>query len=309
MRARDVKDARAAAAAPDARAAETSGEARARVRVDGVVRKSRVRVLTAVGAVLSGLAVAVCLVSLVWTPYDPTAMNLAERFATPSLSHPFGCDQFGRDILSRTMAAAQPALLVGLGSVALGAAVGVVLGMLAGMAGRGVRTVFMRAVEGLMAFPGILLAMVLVLVLGRGLTSVLVAIAVFMVPTFARLTCQTTLEVRGRPYVRAARSYGCTGISLAVRHVLPNIAPRLVTQFTSSAGSAMLLEAALSFLGLGVQPPTASWGYMLSEAFTYVLTYPGLAVAPGVALMVCVLGFNLLGDGLNDLLVKRDGAR
>ena len=284
-------------------------ELRARVRAGGAAPKSHARALVAVGALLSGLVVAVCLVSLVWTPYDPAAMNLAERFAAPSPAHPFGCDQFGRDILSRTMAASQPALLVGLGSVVLGASVGVALGAFAGMAGRGARAVFMRAVEGLMAFPGILLAMVLVLVLGRGLASVLVAIAVFMVPTFARLTCQTTLEVRERLYVRAARSYGCTGVSLAVRHVLPNIAPRLVTQLTASAGAAMLLEAALSFLGLGVQPPMASWGYMLSEAFSYVLTYPGIAVAPGAALMVCVLGFNLLGDGLNDLLVKRGGPR
>ncbi len=305
MRGSDAKGARSAAA----RGGATPEEARVQVRVAGAAPKSHARALAAVGAALCCLAVAVCLVSLVWTPYDPAAMNLAERFAAPSLAHPFGCDQFGRDILSRTMVAAQPALLVGLGSVALGAVAGTALGLLAGMAGRGVRAVFMRAVEGLMAFPGILLAMVLVLVLGRGLASVLVAIAVFMVPTFARLTCQTTLELRERLFVRAARSYGCTGASLAVRHVLPNIAPRLVTQLTASAGSAMLLEAALSFLGLGVQPPTASWGYMLSEAFPYVLTYPGVAVAPGLALLVCALGFNLLGDGLNDLLVKRGGAR
>lgn len=279
------------------------------VHVEATRARSHAVALTVVGGVLSALALAACLVSLVWTPYDPTAMDLSQRFAAPSAAHLLGCDQFGRDILSRTMAAAQPALLVGLGSVALGAVAGIALGLLAGMAGRGVRAAFMRVVEGLMAFPGILLAMVLVLVLGRGLTSVLVAIAVFMVPTFARLTCQTSLEVRGCLYIKAARSYGCRGLSLAVRHVLPNIAPRLVTQFSASAGSAMLLEAALSFLGLGVQPPLASWGYMLSEAFSYVLTYPGIAVAPGVALTACVLGFNLLGDGLNDLLARRGGAR
>lgn len=265
--------------------------------------------LLVVGALLSLCSVAVCLVSLVWTPCDPTAMDLTARFAAPSAAHPFGCDQFGRDILARTMVAAQPALLVGLGSVALGALAGTALGALAGMAGGGVRMVVMRLVEGLMAFPGILLAMVLVLVVGRGLTSVLVAVAVFMVPTFARLTCQTTLELKGSLFIKAARSNGCSAWSIAVRHVLPNIAPRLVTQFTSSAGSAMLLEAALSFLGLGVQPPMASWGYMLSEAFPFVLISPGVAVAPGLALMLCVLGFNLLGDGLNDRLVERGGAR
>ena len=301
---------RLAAGAPSAQIpASGSAEDGAPVRVAGSVRRSHARASVAAGALLCGIAVLACLVSLVWTPYDPAAMDHAARFAAPSLAHPFGCDQFGRDILSRTMAAAQPALLVGLGSVALGAVAGIALGTFAGMAPRGVRAALMRVVEGLMAFPGILLAMVLVLALGRGLASVLAAIAVFMVPTFARLTCQTTLEVRGGLYMRAARSYGCTGVALVWRHVLPNIAPRLVTQFTASAGSAMLLEAALSFLGLGVQPPTASWGYMLSEAFSYVLSYSGVALAPGLALMACVLGFNLLGDGLNDLLVGRGGAR
>jgi ABC-type dipeptide/oligopeptide/nickel transport system permease subunit len=242
------------------------------------------------GLLIAGAATLVCLVSLVWTPCDPAAMNPSERFAAPSWEHPFGTDQFGRDILSRTMAAAQPAFAVGVGSVLLGSVAGAAV---------------MRCIDGLMAFPGILLAMVLVLALGRGLTSVLVAIAVFMVPTFARLTCQTTLELRGALFVRAARSCGCGPVAVAVRHIVPNIAPRLVTQLTASVGTAMLLEASLSFLGLGVQPPAASWGYMLSEALPYIFGHPGLAVAPGVGLMVVVLGFNLLGDALNDRLVRR----
>lgn len=263
----------------------------------------------AAGAVLVGCAIAVCLLSLVWTPCDPYAMDLANRFASPSPEHLLGTDQFGRDILSRTMAAAQPALAVGLGSVALGTAVGTLLGLFAGMGGRGVRAVIMRAIDGLMAFPGILLAMLLVLVLGRGLLSVLVAVAVFMVPNFARLVCQTTLELRGSLYIKAARSFGTGPVRIALGHVVPNLAPLLITQFTASAGAAMLLEASLSFLGFGVQPPAASWGYMLSEALPYVFTYPTIAIAPGVALMLTVLGFNLLGDGLNDRLVQRRGRR
>lgn len=278
----------------------------------GVLRRLRLRgggrLSLLVGIGLVGFAVAICLLSLVWTPCDPYAMNLADRFAPPSPEHLLGTDQFGRDILSRTMAASQPALLVGLGSVALGALVGTLLGLLAGMSGRGVRSVIMRIVDGLMAFPGILLAMVLVLVLGRGVMSVLVAVAVFMVPTFARLVCQTTLELRGSLYIKAARSFGSGPVRVALGHVLPNVAPLLITQFTACAGAAMLLEASLSFLGFGVQPPAASWGYMLSEALPYVSTHPAIAVAPGVALMLTVLGCNLLGDGLNDRLVKR-GAR
>lgn len=257
------------------------------------------------GLLIAGAATLVCLVSLVWTPCDPAAMNPSERFAAPSWEHPFGTDQFGRDILSRTMAAAQPAFAVGVGSVLLGSVAGAAVGLVAGLGSRGLRAAVMRCIDGLMAFPGILLAMVLVLALGRGLTSVLVAIAVFMVPTFARLTCQTTLELRGALFVRAARSCGCGPVAVAVRHIVPNIAPRLVTQLTASVGTAMLLEASLSFLGLGVQPPAASWGYMLSEALPYIFGHPGLAVAPGVVLMVVVLGFNLLGDALNDRLVRR----
>lgn len=260
------------------------------------------------GLVLVALTVAVCLVSLVWTPCDPTAMAPRERFAAPSAAHLLGTDQFGRDILSRTMVAAQSALLVGVGSVAAGALAGVAVGALAAMAGRAVRAVVMRVVDGLMAFPGILLALVLVLVLGRGLVGALVAIAVFMVPTFARLTCSLVLEARSALYVKAARSYGCSRARIVARQVMPNILPRLATQFTASAGSAMLLESSLSFLGLGVQPPQASWGLMLNESLQYALSYPGIAVAPGVALLLAVLGFNLLGDGLNDRLVER-GAR
>lgn len=247
--------------------------------------------------------------SLVWTPCDPTAMDLALRFAGPSLEHPFGCDQFGRDILSRCMTAAVPALSVGLGSVVLGSVVGVAFGAFAAMGSQRLRTVCMRVTDALMAFPGVLLAMVLVLVLGRGLNSVLVAVAVFMVPVFARLTCQITTDVAGSLYVKAARIAGLRPLPVLVRHVLPNTAPLLLTQLTARIGSAMLLEASLSFLGLGVQPPVVSWGYMLSEALPYVTSHPGLAVAPGVMLMAAALGFNLVGDALNDRLLSRGGAR
>ena len=263
------------------------------------------RLSLAVGMALTTLVVAVCVVSVFWTPCDPDAMAPRERFAAPSAQHLFGTDQFGRDILSRVMVSSQSALLVGLGSVALGAVVGVAVGSLAAMGGRPVRAVVMRVVDGLMAFPGILLALMLVLVIGRGLGSALIAIAVFMVPTFARLTYSLVMEARGTLYVKAARSYGCSQARIVVTHIMPNVAARLLTQFTASAGAAMLLESSLSFLGLGVQPPTASWGMMLNESLQYVLSYPSIAVAPGAALLVAVLGFNLLGDGLNDRLATR----
>lgn len=271
-------------------------------------RRDRPGVLLVLGAVLCALTLAVCVVSLFWTPCDPDAMAPRERFAAPSAAHLLGTDQFGRDILSRTMVASQVALLVGLGSVAAGALVGTVVGAVAAMGNRVVRGVVMRVVDGLMAFPGILLALMLVLVMGRGLASALVAIAVFTVPTFARLVQSLVLEARSSLYVKAARSYGCSAGGIVARQILPNVMPRLATQFTSSVAGAMLLEASLSFLGLGVQPPATSWGLMLNEALQYVLTYPCLAVAPGAALLVAALGFSLLGDGLNDRLIWR-GAR
>ena len=266
------------------------------------------RLTLVVGAALVALVVLAGLVSLAWTPYDPDAMEVTNRFALPSAEHIFGTDQFGRDICSRVMVAARPALLVGLGSVGLGALVGTVVGAAGAMAGRVVRAVIMRLIDGLMAFPGILLAMMFVLVVGRGLTSALIAIAVFMVPTFARLAYGLTMEACGTLYVKAARSYGSSGARIVLRQVLPVMLPRIVTTFTAHVGAAMLLESSLSFLGLGIQPPTASWGMMLSEALPYVTSYPAVAVAPGLALMLAALGFNLLGDALNDRLVE-GGAR
>ena len=262
------------------------------------------RLTLVAGVALVALVVLTGLVSLVWTPYDPDAMEVTNRFALPSAAHLFGTDQYGRDICARVMVAARPALLVGLGSVGLGAVVGTLVGAAGAMAGGVVRAFIMRLVDGVMAFPGILLAMMLVLVVGRGLTSALIAIALFMVPTFARLSYGLTMEARGTLWLKAAQSYGSSRMRIVTRHVLPVVLPRIVTTFTANVGAAMLLESSLSFLGLGVQPPTASWGMMLSEALPYVTSYPVVAVAPGVALMLAALGFNLLGDALNDRLVK-----
>ncbi len=282
-----------------ARATETEAKARGR-------RRAGTASLVAGGALVL-VVVALALVSLFWTPYDPAAQDRLARFSGMSAAHPFGTDQFGRDILSRVMVSAQTALLSGVASVLIGAAVGVALGLVAALSGRGVRTAVMRLADAMMAFPGILLALMLIMVMGRGLTGTLVAISIFMVPSFCRLTCSLALEEEGRPYVLAARSYGSSRLRLALTQIMPNIAPRIVTQLTSSVGTAILLEASLSFLGLGVQPPGASWGTMISEAMQYVLVHPGLVVAPSVALVLCVLGFNLLGDGLNDRLVEGGG--
>ncbi|MBR2834888.1 MAG: ABC transporter permease [Coriobacteriales bacterium] len=258
-----------------------------------------------IAVVFSAITVIVCLVSLVWTPYDPSAMDLPMRFALPSWSHPFGCDQFGRDILSRTMVAAQPACAVGFGAVSLGALAGSAIGVIATMGSRVMRAVLMRIIDGIMAFPGIMLALMLVLVMGRGLLSALIAVSVFVLPTFARISYQLSLDVNQSLAVRAAQSYGCSPVRIALCHVVPHIASALLVQLSAAIGTAMLLEAALSFLGLGIQPPLASWGTMLSESFTYVILHPHIAVAPGCALLGSVLGFNMLGDVISDVLTQR----
>ncbi len=259
-----------------------------------------------IAIVIIALIVLMAAVAFLWTPMDPERMDTAHRFALPSAQHLLGTDQFGRDVLSRIMVGSQNALLVGLISVSLGSIVGIFIGAVAGMANSKISTVIMRFIDGLMAFPGILLAMMLVAIIGKGLINAAIAIAVFMVPSFARVVYTMVLDIKSRLYIKACRSYGCTPIRLVVVHMIPDMLPRLITQFTASIGGAILTESSLSFLGLGIQPPSPSWGMMLSETRQFILSYPYVAIAPGVVLLITVLGFNLLGDALNDMLIGRD---
>lgn len=254
---------------------------------------------------LTGGVVVMFLISLIYLPKDPNKMNTAERFALPCAEFPLGSDQFGRDVLSRIMSASQSALMVGLGSVAVGTLCGVIIGSFAAMSKGVLRGLSMRVIDGLMAFPGTLLAMLMVAVVGKGIRGSVIAIGVFMVPSYSRLVYGMIMENQSMPYIKAAKSYGCGNAYLVVRHFLPVMLPRLVTQFSSSVGGAVMVESSLSFLGLGVQAPNASWGLMLSEARQFVLSYPYIAVAPGIAVLITVLGFNLLGDAFNDILVAR----
>ena len=257
------------------------------------------------GAIMAASIAAICIISFFWMPADPEKMDTLNRFALPSAAHLLGTDQVGRDVLSRIMEASRWALLVGVCSVTVGALAGSIIGASAAMLKGAVRAVIMRFIDGMMSFPGILLAMMLVTVLGKGSLGAVLAIGLFMVPTFSRLVYSMVLENKQRLYIKAAHSYGCSGGYIVLFHMLPDMLPRLITQFSSSIGGAVLLESSLSFLGLGIQPPTPSWGMMLNEARQFVLNYPYIAIAPGVVLLITVLGFNLLGDGLNDRLVKR----
>jgi peptide/nickel transport system permease protein len=261
--------------------------------------------LLLVGAVLVALILAFALVGLVYTPRDPFAMDAAGRGQGPSLAHPAGTDQFGRDILSRVMRGASLALLVGSVAVGLGLVAGGWLGAVAGFARGWTDEAIMRVMDAVFAFPATLLAIAIVGVLGPGLLNTMIAIGVAYVPVFARLARASVISQLGREYVEAARAVGCRPARVLWVHILPNGLGPIVVQATVAFGGAILAEAALSYLGLGVQPPDPSWGQMLKEAHDYLSVAPWLAVLPGLALATTVLGFNLLGDGLRERMDPR----
>jgi ABC-type dipeptide/oligopeptide/nickel transport system permease subunit len=260
-----------------------------------------------VGIILIIIILAGWILSFIYMPYPPNEMNISQRFMKPEFNseHILGTDNFGRDILSRIMYGSRNVLLVGVGSVTVGTVLGIILGAIAAMFKKYAGSVIMRVMDGLMAFPGILLALMLVTVVGRGIKGTIIAISIFMIPVFARLVYSMVLDAENLLYIKAAKSYGSSDLQIFIRHYVPAMLPRLITQYSSSIGSAVMIETSLSFLGLGIQPPYASWGLMLSESRQFFLMYPYLAVAPGIAIIITVLGFNLIGDGLNDILLNR----
>jgi peptide/nickel transport system permease protein len=258
-----------------------------------------------VGVLLSGLVVGMALLSMVWTPYAPTAMNIRKRLALPSADHWLGTDSFGRDVLSLVLAGAQNSLLVGLVAVGIGLALGSMLGLLAAARRGWIEELVMRFADFTFAFPAILSAILLAAVFGPSTMNSIVAIAIFNIPVFARVVRGSANAVWARDFILAARSAGKGGFRITLEHVLPNIMAVIVVQATIQFALAILAEAALSYLGLGTQPPTPSWGRMLNEAQTMVFRAPYLAVFPGLAIAIAVLGFNLLGEGLRDLTDPR----
>lgn len=256
----------------------------------------------AAGAVLCAFLIAVALVSLVWTPAPPAQIHIALRLRPPLAAGPLGTDQFGRDVLSLVMAGAWNSLSIALLAVLLGLAGGVAVGT-AGAALRGIADeALMRAADVVFAFPAVISAIVLAAIVGPGRLTAVLAIGIFNIPVFARLARSTALGIWQQDYVLAARGAGRGRIAITASHVLPNIAGPLVVQATIQLGLAVLSEAALGFLGLSVPPPSPSWGRMLQDAQTFLGQAPHLAIVPGIAIALAVLGFNLLGDGLRDLL-------
>ena len=255
-----------------------------------------------IGALLCALLAGAALLSLVWQPYPPAEIDIPNKLKGPSAAHWLGTDSLGRDIASQLLVGSQNSIVVGVIAVGIGLVLGVALGCLASARRGWVEELVMRAADFTFAFPALLSAIMLTAIYGPGLVMSIVAIGIFNIPVFARITRGAANAVWAREYVLAARAGGKGAWRITWDHVLPNIANQLIVQATISFATAILAEAALSYLGLGTQPPQPSWGRMLNEAQTLMFQAPMLAVYPGVAIMLSVLGLNLMGDGLRDLL-------
>ncbi|HET9372409.1 MAG TPA: nickel transporter permease [Vicinamibacterales bacterium] len=250
-------------------------------------------------------AVAAAIVGPWLVPYDPTAQDLPQRLAAPSWAHPLGLDELGRDILARLLMGARISLLVGLSVVGISACVGTSIGAIAGYRGGWVDEISGRVMDVLLAFPGILLAIALVAVLGPSLPNVVIALVTIGWVTYARLVRGQVLKVRELEYVQAARALGAPAGRILIRHVVPATISAVTVQATLGMAGAIIAEASLSFLGLGVQPPTPSWGTMLDAGRAHLFDAPHLTIIPGTAIAVLVLGFNFAGDALRDRLDPR----
>ena len=238
-------------------------------------------------------------------PYDPYDQELSQTLLKPSSQHLLGTDALGRDTLSRLIFGSRNSLMVGVVALGIAAVIGITMGLLAGYLGGWVYTVIMRFVDSLMCFPMILLALVIAALLGGGMKNVMIALGIAMLPGYARLMCGQVLSVKENDYVLAANSIGGGNLRIMLSHVLPNCFPPLIVLMTMQIGAAILAEAGLSFLGIGIEPPAAAWGLMVNDGRMYLMTNPILSFAPGLAIMLVVFAFNMLGDGLRDALDPR----
>jgi peptide/nickel transport system permease protein len=270
-------------------------------------RKLKLNSIALTGVVIIAIYLAVILVSFFWLPSDPVAMDTDHILDAPSLAsgHLLGTDEFGRDILSRIMKGTGVSLLISISATLLGAAVGTFMGIWAGYLGGKWDQVLMRIADVLFSFPSLLLAIFIMAILGEKSVNIVFAIGIVYIPQFARISRGAVLTIKSSEFVKAARSNGASSNFILYRHLLPNILVPLIVQISLSLSVAILLESALSFLGLGVQPPAPSWGNMLSGARKVMVLAPWTAVYPGLAIVFLVLGFNLLGDGLRDILDPR----
>jgi peptide/nickel transport system permease protein len=263
------------------------------------------RKLVMIGLVILGILV-LCAIFAPWfAPYDPYRGNMREALSQPSFKYLLGTDIQGRDVLSRLIYGARTVMLVGFVTVAIAASIGVVLGIVAGYYSGITNIIIMRIMDALMGFPMILLALMISSVLGGGIQNVIIALSVATIPGYCRVICGMTLAIRENDYILAQRALGSRDRRIIFQHILPNSLPPMIVLITLQLGSLILAEAGLSFLGIGIKPPGAAWGAMVSDGYAYLLTNPVLSFAPGLAIMLVVFAFNLVGDGLRDALDPR----
>ncbi|TBL76301.1 ABC transporter permease [Paenibacillus thalictri] len=257
------------------------------------------------GTLIVAVFILIAVIGPLVSPYDPYAINLREALQGSSSTHWLGTDAAGRDTLSRLIYGARTSLEVGLMSVILSSLVGITLGIIAAYYGGWIYTIIMRFVDALMSFPMMLLAMFIAAMLGGGEKNVIIALSVSLMPQYARLMCGQVLSVKEYDYIAAVKSLGASDFRILVRHIFSNAFPPLVVQMTLRLGHSILSESSLSFLGIGIQPPTAAWGSMVSDGRNYLTDLPIMSLAPGLAIMLVVFAFNMVGDGLRDALDPR----
>jgi len=257
------------------------------------------------GAILILIYLITALLAPVIFPGSPSAPNLMKSLERPSMEHPLGTDELGRSILGRIIYGSRVSLLIAIGVVCVGLLVGVPLGLISGYYGGKVDFGIQRVTDTMLAFPGFLLALSLVAVLGVGLKNTIISVGISMVPIYIRLVRGCTLSVKEQTYVEAARAMGTRDVTILIRHILPNVMAPITIQTSLGMGMGILFAAGLGFLGVGVQPPTPEWGTMLSSGRAYLFNAPHVATFPGIAIFFAVLGFNLSGDGLRDILDPR----
>ena len=277
-------------------------------RVSGLKRFLRVffsRRIVIFGVVVIMAFIIIAIFAPLISPYSPIKQDIGHRLLQPSSEHLLGTDYLGRDVLSRVIYGTRISLTIGFLAVGIAAASGMALGLAAGYFGHVTNAVIMRFIDAIMAFPGILLALIIATLLGGGLKNVIIALGIGLVPGFARLMRGQVLTVKENDYIMACRSMGASNLSIMLRHIVPNCFPTLIVAITMLLGMTVLAEAGLSFLGVGIEPPTAAWGSMVSGGYRYLSTNPVLSFAPGLAIMLLVFAFNMVGDGLRDALDPR----
>jgi len=276
---------------------------------DSPLQRKWVKLKRNKAALLGGILIVIYVTSALFAPVlfrgNPSAPNLMNSLESPSVSYPLGTDELGRSILGRIIYGSRVSLLIAVGVVSVGIIIGIPLGLVSGYYRGKVDFIIQRVTDTMLAFPGFLLALALVAVLGVGLKNTVISIGISMVPLYIRLVRGCVLSVREEVYVEAARAVGTRDVIILIRHILPNVMVPITVQTSLSMGTAILFAAGLGFLGIGVQPPTPEWGSMLGSARSYLFHSPHVATFPGIAIFLAVLSFNLLGDGLRDALDPR----